>query len=377
MISRRRFMQASTLAASPLPFCLTSCGRDEPAQSSSVDHNADISSYAMPLESDRHERTFMQWPNSLDVYDPQQLHAIQNTIAKIANTIVDYEPVVMLAGGVQATIARKALSTTVEIWDVPAQDLWCRDSGPTFVTNETGALAIAHIAFNGWGGKQVHAQDALIAPRIAQRLNLPLIDTGLIGEQGGVEHDGNGLVMAHASSWVNPNRNAGTQEAIGDALLAALGGEQMIWAPGIVGADITDYHIDALARFVGPSHVLIQLPKRVDRSDPWSVSAFETFEILSSIRDGAGQKLKVDVMPEPANIRSLDKDFVASYVNYYVCNGAVIGAQFGDDRADAKAREMLATFYPGRQIISLNVDPLGSAGGGIHCATQQQPKAGA
>jgi agmatine deiminase len=83
------------------------------------------------------------------------------------------------------------------------------------------------------------------------------------------------------------------------------------------------------------------------------------------------------VMPEPANIRSLDKDFVASYVNYYVCNGAVIGAQFGDDRADAKAREMLATFYPGRQIISLNVDPLGSAGGGIHCATQQQPKAGA
>ena len=55
----------------------------------------------------------------------------------------------------------------------------------------------------------------------------------------------------------------------------------------------------------------------------------------------------------------------------------MISAEFGDDRTDRKAHEMLTALYPGRKIITLNVDALGEAGGGIHCATQQQPKAGA
>jgi agmatine deiminase len=35
----------------------------------------------------------------------------------------------------------------------------------------------------------------------------------------------------------------------------------MIWAPGVVGADITDYHIDSLARFSEPGKVVIQMPE--------------------------------------------------------------------------------------------------------------------
>ena len=66
-------------------------------------------------------------------------------------------------------------------------------------------------------------------------------------------------------------------------------------------------------------------------------------------------------------------DFVASYANYYVCNGAVIAAQFGDEEADRLAVKALQEHYPSREIITLNVDPLGELGGGIHCATQQMP----
>ena len=58
-------------------------------------------------------------------------------------------------------------------------------------------------------------------------------------------------------------------------------------------------------------------------------------------------------------------------MNYYVCNGAVIAAEFGD--RDAEARDTLEKLYRGRKIITLNVDPIGEVGGGIHCATQQQP----
>ena len=146
--------------------------------------------------------------------------------------------------------------------------------------------------------------------------------------------------------------------------------------PGLKGKDITDYHIDALARFVNPGKILIQLPARIDPADPFSRAAFEAYDILKRQTDAQGRKFEIITIPEPVNIRSRKADFLASYVNYYVCNGAVIAPEFGDDRIDQKAQDTLKQLYPQREIVMLNIDPLGEAGGGIHCATQQQPKRG-
>jgi agmatine deiminase len=373
VLTRRAIVKSSALSCLPLMQGVAACGTKTPPANPKVQGRL---SYKMPLESARHERTFMQWPSSLEVYSRPQLRQVQSAISLIANTIAKYEPVVLLAGHEHMPSVRASVSSDVQVWDIATEDLWCRDCGPTFVKNQAGDLAIAHIVFNGWGNKQSYSHDGQIAPRLAQRLGLPLLETGLVGEQGRVEHDGNGLVLAHASSWANPNRNRLSQNDIGDKLLQALGGAKMIWAPGLIGQDITDYHIDALARFVAPSHVLIQLPRLIDHNDPWSVSAYETYEVLKMTTDLQGNKLKIDVLFEPTDIRARNADFVASYVNYYVCNDAVISAQFGDTKADGDARDMLATLYPDREIVALNVDPLGAAGGGIHCATQQQPTSG-
>ena len=61
-------------------------------------------------------------------------------------------------------------------------------------------------------------------------------------------------------------------------------------------------------------------------------------------------------------------------MNYYVCNGAVIASEFGDKPADEEAHAILSDLYPGREIVMLNTDPVGEVGGGIHCATHEQPK---
>lgn len=66
-------------------------------------------------------------------------------------------------------------------------------------------------------------------------------------------------------------------------------------------------------------------------------------------------------------------DFVASYVNYHLCNGVVIAAQFGDQATDERARSVLSELYPDREIVIFDVDSIGEVGVGIHCATQQQP----
>lgn len=325
--------------------------------------------YFVPPEEDPHELTFMQWPVNRRVYaDRWFLRAAQETIADIANTIAEFEPVIMLADRGDHAGARNLLSDQVTLWDIPTEDLWCRDAGPIFAVSDAGDLAITHIHFNGWGEKQVNRRDSRIAARVAERLGLPLLPTGLRGEGGGVEHDGHGLLMAHESSWVNPDRNPGlSRDEIEDRLLSAYGAERMIWSPGVWGQDITDYHIDSLARFTGPGRALVNLPDEPLDDDPFHQAALETHDALLA----AG--LDVSVIPEPNERRVTDDEFVASYANYYACNGAIIAAEFGDRQTDEIARAALARYYPGREIVMLNVDVLGELGGGIHCATQQMP----
>lgn len=341
---------------------------------STTEVSAKQAGFKMPLESAPHLRTFMQWPASKSIYGGQEdLDAVREKIALIANSIAKFEPVIMLARPEQHEGAQSYLKKNVELWEMPVQDLWCRDSGPTFVLNNEGEIATSELNFNGWGEKQAHNDDAKIAARVSEKLGLQIFDNAIKGEGGGVEFDGEGTLIAHASCWVNPNRNLGSADEIASILCNALGAEKMIWAPGVKDADITDYHIDALARFVKPGQVLIQLPDRIIDGDPWSKAAFETYDVLKKSRDAQGRKLEIVVIPDPVNIRSRSDDFVSSYVNYFVCNGAVIGAEFGDDQADDEAARILGQLYPDRKIVSLNVDAIGESGGGIHCSTQQQP----
>lgn len=323
----------------------------------------------VPPEEDPHELTFMQWPVNRGVHpDRMFLGMLQQTIANIANSIADFEPVILLAAKEDHAKARKLLSANVVLWDIPTEDLWCRDSGPLFAKQKDGKLAISHLQFNGWGGRQIDKKDGQIAKRVAERLGTPIIASGLKGEAGGAEHDGHGLLIAHESSWVNNNRNPDIpRDEVEARLLKAYGASRMIWSKGLYGADITDYHIDSLARFTGPGRVLINLPDQPDMRDPFHKAAVVTHDTL--VADG----LDVEVIPEPNKRRVKSYDFVASYANYYACNGAIIAAQFGDEEADAIAIGALRKHYKGREIITLNVDTLGEVGGGIHCATQQMP----
>ena len=325
--------------------------------------------FYVPPEEAKHQRTFMQWPVDRRVHsDPVFLDMAQQTIADVANAISAFEPVTMLAAQTDHAGARRKLSTAVELWDIPTEDLWCRDAGPIFVVNAAGDLAVSHIQFNGWGEKQVNRRDRQIAGLVAERLGLDLRPTGLRGEAGGVEQDGHGLLAAHESSWVSDNRNPGlSRDEVESRLLTAYGADRMIWSDGVWGEDITDYHIDSLARFTGPGRVLLNLPSDPDTNDPFHLAALDTHDRL------VAEGLDVEVIFEPNRRRVRSIDFVASYANYYVCNGGVIASEFGDPETDQVAAAALARHYPGREIVTLNVDLLGEMGGGIHCATQQMP----
>jgi len=61
------------------------------------------------------------------------------------------------------------------------------------------------------------------------------------------------------------------------------------------------------------------------------------------------------------------------YLNFYICNNAVIVPVCGHD-ADSEMLALLGEFIPSHDIVGLEIgEILARGGGGIHCITQQVP----
>ncbi|MEZ0068132.1 agmatine deiminase [Streptacidiphilus sp. MAP12-20] len=338
---------------------------------------AATSGFAVPVDTVRHTRTWMAWPDSTAIYG-RKLSGMQSNIARIANTIAKYEPVYVLANAASVTAAKRACyaANVTVIGSIPVDDCWIRDSGPVFRTNGAGGLDAVGLNFNGWGNQQAHAHDALVAGRVAAYLGLNFTAAGLVSEGGAIETDGAGTLMATKSSIIDPNRNPNlTQAQIEAAMCAAHGASKVIWFTGISGQDITNDHVDATSRFLAAGAGVVQTPNPADPSDIWSNDEQQQYDTLSASTDAQGAAIQVTKLQSPDYnlIRQTSVNFVDSYANYYVCNGAVISAQFGDSRGDANAKAVLTGLFPGRVIEQLNIDNIGNQGGGIHCVTQQQP----
>ncbi len=193
-------------------------------------------------------------------------------------------------------------------------------------------------------------------------------------EGGGIEVDGEGTALITESCVLIDNRNPGRSKAeVEKALGALLGIRQVIWPPGLRGEEVTDGHTDFYARFAGPGVVVAHLDN--DPASPDHRVTRRHLEILGAARDAHGRKLEVVTIESPQQTRPMTRgqEACTGYINFYVCNAAVIAPQFGDESADETARATLAELFPRRRVISLNIDGIAAGGGGIHCATQQEP----
>ncbi len=313
----------------------------------------------------------MCFPSRVKVWGGQ-LDEVQRVVVKLARTIDTHEPVTMLVRPSAMGRARRLLGHHITLLEAPVDDLWARDTLPAFLVSETGdRLAAARFRFNGWGGRQIHRGDRTLAAHVARQLGIPLIASGLTGEGGGLEVDGHGTVIAARSSWINDNRNPGLSESeISERLRSTLGAERVLWVDGLKDHDITDSHIDALARFRDPDTILVE---NTGTDDVWGRLAERTLRTLRQARTASGSAYEIVRLQQPTKLPSSNPDFLPSYLNYYVCNGAVIVPKFGDRRADDRAHGLIADLHPGRRIVARRIDALAAGGGGIHCATQQQP----
>ena len=329
----------------------------------------------VPADHMPHSRTWMAWPARKDIWGAM-LPGVRGDVARVARAVARFEPVAMVARPDQAREAARACGTNVEIVQLVNDDLWMRDMGPVFLINGHGGLAGLDLNFNGWGDKQVHPNDARIAREVLALLGVKRFRAPFVSEGGALEADGHGTVMATESSIINPNRNPGQPKGrLTTEICGYLGARKMIWVPGLKGHDITDDHIDSLARFVRPAEVAVDQSASPHATDVWAVSERQALGILRASTDAAGQPLRCLISRESRTIppRENPNLFVNVYVNWYVCNSAVLIPAFGDRAADNTARSLVAELYPDREVVQLTIDNLAEGGGGIHCVTQQQP----
>ena len=337
--------------------------------------NSDDDFWFMPDESEPHHRTWMAFGARQKIWGAKLLSEAQRNLASIALTIARYEPVFMLVPEDMMPTARKLMGSAIELIECPLDDLWMRDTGPVFVTNKNGEMAGINFNFNGWGKKQDFDNDAEMASFVVRRTRGRHVQSKLVLEGGGIEVDGHGTAIITESCVLNESRNPGVEKAISEAeLKRLLGLKKIIWLPGIKGKDITDGHTDFYARFAKPGVVIAGFDP-----DPKSFDHAVTkrhLEILRAATDAEGRKLEVVTLVAPSRARKkfASDEFAAGYINFYVCNGAVIAPEFGDEKADAAAKQKLQLLFRGREVVQLNIDGIAAGGGGIHCTTQQEPK---
>jgi len=321
------------------------------------------------------KRTFMTWPATSEIWG-DQLVAVRNDIKGLARAISGFQPVVLLARPDQADNAQRACGNEVEVVPIPVDDLWARDTVPVFV-EASGRIAGVDFNFSGWGNKQnPHDLDHAVADAVLTRYAIPRVDTWIVAEGGSFETDGQGTLMVTESSVVNDNRNPGrSRQQIEDELKRVLGVQKVIWLAGVRGQDITDAHVDSLARFVAPGVVLLDRGFPGSDPDVWSRSSDQARTVLNDASDSFGHPLTIVELtqPDPAKITGAGKNFVSSYVNFTIADKAVFMPQFGDAAADDTAYQTLRDHFPGREIVPVKIDTIASGGGGIHCATHDQP----
>jgi agmatine deiminase len=319
-----------------------------------------------PAEWERHERTLMGWPCRLGLWG-ETIDRARSDYATVANAIAAFEPVTMLANaGADAAAARAACTEAVDVLEMPLDDSWLRDCGPIYVYDDGGERLAVHFGFNAWGEKfKPFNRDAEVGRRVAVALGDRVRAAPIVLEGGSILTDGRGTLLTTEQCLLAPNRNPELSRAQIEAVLSEfLAVRRFVWlGHGLVEDRDTDGHVDLIAAFVDVDRAMLQ---SVAPGNPNYDHCADNRERLRA------HGIEVVEMPYLPYVEVAGETVAASYLNFYICNGAVVVPVCGADSDDA-ALALIASAYPEREVVPVPGAVLAYGGGGPHCITQQVP----
>lgn len=340
--------------------------------------NNTLPTFLIPAEWECQGAILLSWPH-IDSDWAYMLDEVQNCFIKIVEAIIPYQKVIVIAPDI--TVPQKQLShlssKDIYYFEVPTNDTWARDFGPITLCNNNGESHPMDFRFNGWGLKFPSCFDNCVNRALAKvRLLYPtLIDQqDFVLEGGGIESDGNGVLMTTAHCQLSPNRNAHlSSDEIKSQLLSRLGGLKIIWLEhGYLAGDDTDSHIDTLARFA-PNNTIVYVG--CDNPDD------EHYAELSAMRDELktmhtldNQAFNLIELPLPDPI--FDENgfrLPATYANFLALPQAIIMPTYNQPQKDHLASMILSMAYS-RPVVEVDCRALIKQHGSLHCVTMQIPQ---
>lgn len=387
--------------------------------------------YFMPPEWSEQAAVWMAWPHMKSVWS-HDCEPARQAVYDLISVIVRYQTVKLLVRAEDLFEVRRRLPVEWNVIPVCASydDIWVRDTGPTFLRSGNGGhggLMAVHWKFNGWGFKHPRVErDRTVGGQIASLADdgggaISVVRCPHVLEGGSFHTDGNGTFITTEECLLHPNRctsvetggggdghGHGDEDGIsfisrgGDGSGKGRSREEMtllfekylnakkvIWLPyGVEGDDDTDGHVDNLVAFIAPHKVVLTMPN--EECHPQYAKSMKAKEILEKSSDAERNPLQVICLPHPtgsrmviseddvahlkcgANERKVGTMMAGSYVNFYIGNGFVAMPKYGCPE-DGLAQEILQNHLPDRNVIAVDTRSILLGGGNIHCITQQEP----
>ncbi len=324
-------------------------------------------SFRMPAEWAPHERVWIGFPSFWGHWE-EPFAAAQAQIAAFANAVHDGgsgETVHLIAGNADAAkVARDLVEPGVIVEERQIGDVWLRDTGCIIVKDGSNRIA-RNFDFNGWGNRFNFDGDHEIGETLAKAAGFGVTQCDWVLEGGSIDVDGDGIAVTTTDCLLNQNRNAALGKAQIEARLRSdLGIERVLWLGDGLGNDHTDGHVDNLARFVAPNHLVI--PQASGTGDPNAT-------VYADARARAETfGCQVSTLPSVGRFEQYGEAVPASYMNFYIGNSTVVVPIYSG-RYDDDALAGLATLFPDRKVVGLHADAVLTGGGSFHCSSQQVP----
>ena len=345
--------------------------------------------FRMPAEWEPHEATWLAWPHNREDW-PGKFQPIPWVYAEIVRLLAARERAhILVEDSAAERRARGILKRAgadlerVEFHAWPTDRVWTRDSGPIFVRDAQGQVAITNWRFNAWAKYDDWRKDDQVPGRVAELLQMrawePTIDVGgearrIVLEGGSIDVNGTGALLTTEECLLSDvqQRNPGvSREQIERAFSDYLGIDQVIWLGRGVAGDDTHGHVDDISRFVGPETIVTAVEP--DTRDANHEPLAENLARLRAARTLDGKQFTIVQLPLPRPVAFRGQRLPASYANFYLANGLVLMPTFHDPN-DRVALNTLAEVFPDREVIGIHSVDLIWGLGALHCMTQQQPK---
>ncbi len=332
----------------------------------------------MPAEWEEHERCIMVFPTAQNwtncwagtdgVRRCDWLDRAREDWSQTARAVAEFEPVLIVANQGEGALARSMCGEGIEVIELPVNDSWSRDSGPIFLSDAKGRLRASLFRFNSWGEKFLpYGDDAKLGAGLCEHLGIAAYQAPMVLEGGAISTDGQGSLLTTEQCLLNKNRNPNlTRAEVEDVLCRWLGLERVIWlGRGTARKEsITDGHVDGLCVFVASGVVMLHVT--ADSSGPDFDVWRDARSRLEAMTDARGRKLEVIELPRAKGI---------SHINFYVANGGVVVPITGSPEVDDRPLGIIREAFPGRRVVGVSGLAIAAGGGGVHCITQQIPRA--